>query len=57
MQRLHIRVIERLGKGEHKPPPRCAAAELGEIDDAGERVPADQPAERPPISAVIETSA
>ena len=45
MQRLLVRLIEGFGERRHEAPPCGAAAELGEIDDASERLAGDQTAE------------
>ena len=45
MQRLLIRLVEGFGERGHETPPGGTAAELGEIDDAGERLAGDQPAQ------------
>ena len=46
VQRLLVRLVKRFGKRRHETPARGIAAELGEIDDAGESFAGDHPAER-----------
>ena len=45
MQRLLIRLVEGVGERGHETPPGGTAAKLGEIDDAGECLAGDQPAQ------------
>jgi hypothetical protein len=45
VQRLPVGLVQRLSEGCHEPAARGGAAEFREIDDAGERARADQPAE------------
>jgi hypothetical protein len=45
VQRLLVRLVERFGKSRHEPSARRVAAELGEIDDTGERLACDYAAE------------
>jgi hypothetical protein len=54
VQRLLVCLVERFGKSRHEPPARRVAAELGEIDDTGERLARDHAAERGAAKGFVE---